>query len=140
MAGSRWIAAAAIAVTAELAAPASADVGVELITTYARPGDIAKLKVFAPPRMPLYLVTASRAPHPHRCNTNAICEPTSWGPPNHWPYVRLRPLSRTHSLVVRFRVPPTLRPGRYRAVLYCEPCHRGPRGSLILSGNGLVVG
>jgi hypothetical protein len=124
-----------IAVT--VAAVAAADVGVELLTTNARPGEVARLR--APARMPLYLVTASRAPKPHRCGTNAICEPSSVGPPNHWPYVRLRVLAR-HAGIVRFRVPPALRRGSYRAVVYCEPCYRGPRGSLIVSANALAVG
>src|SRR5439155_25885667 len=112
------------------AAPASADVGVELLTTTARPGAIVRFSVFAPPRMPLYIVAASRAPQPHACGRHAICEPSSLGLPNHEPYVRLRPLSRAR-LVVRVRIPETLHVGRYRAVLYCEPCYRGRRGSLI---------
>jgi hypothetical protein len=117
---------------------AGADVGVELITASARPGQLARLRVFAPARMPLYLVTASRAPRAYRCGKNAICEPRSIGPPRRWPYVRLRVLSRTRAGVARFRVPALL-PGRYRAVLYCEPCVGGPAGSLIVSGNALVV-
>jgi hypothetical protein len=134
----RWIAVAAAAVTGALAVPAAADVGVELITTITRPGQVARLRAFAPPRMPLYLVTASRAPRPSRCGQNAICEPRSLGPPDHWPYVRLRLLSRAGT-VVRFRVPATLVPGRYRAILYCEPCVRGRAGSLVVSGNALTV-
>jgi hypothetical protein len=137
MAGTRWIAAAVVAVTAALAAPAAADVGVQLLTTSARPGQIARLRVFAPAPMPIFLVTASRAPRPYRCRGSAICEPKSLGPPNHWPYVRLRVFARSGT-VARFRVP-NLLPSRYRAVLYCEPCVRGRAGSLIVSGNALRV-
>src|SRR6266496_915272 len=96
MSRTRWIAGACLAVTV-FAVPAAADVGVELITTSARPGQLARLHVFAPARMPLYLVTASRAPHPYHCRKNAICEPRSIEPPRRWPYVRLRVLSRTRA-------------------------------------------
>ena len=133
------VAALALVSAVVLAAPASADVGVELLTTSARRGAIVRINVFAPPRMPLYLVTASRALQPHRCHGDAICAPSSIGPPNHWPYVRLRPLSPRSSFIMRAGVPARLRPGRYRAVLYCESCYRGPRGSLVISGNTLVV-
>jgi hypothetical protein len=132
----RLAAAGVAALAALVAMPASADVGVRLITSRARVGQIARLS--APARMPLFLVTASRAPHPYRCGQNAICAPRSKGPPTGWPYVRLRLLSRTSAGVTRFRVP-TLIPGQYRAVLYCEPCYRGPTGSLIVSGNQLTV-
>jgi hypothetical protein len=125
--------------TAIATASASADVGVQLITTKARAGEIARLRALAPARMPLYLVTAARAPHSYRCRKNAICEPRSLGPPSRWPYVRLRVLSRTRAGVVRARVPAALEAGRYRAVLYCGTCYRGPAGSLIVSGNSLVV-
>jgi hypothetical protein len=132
------IAAVALLALLALAAPASADVGVELLTTTARPGAIIRISVFAPASMPLYLVPASRASQPHRCRNGAICEPSSVGPPDHAPYARVRPLSR-RGVVVRVRVPVALRSGRYRAVLYCESCYRGVSGSLIVSGNALLV-
>jgi hypothetical protein len=130
-------AAIAAAVFAALAAlPASADIGVTLLTTSTRAGNIARLRAQA--GMPLFLVTASRAPRPYRCGHNAICAPRSIGPPTGWPYVRLRQLSRTNAGVIRFVVP-ALVPGDYRAVVYCEPCYRGRAGSLVVSSNRLTV-
>jgi hypothetical protein len=131
------LAVAAVAVLAvSLVATGSGDIGVQLITTTAHPGQIARLQ--GPAGMPLYVVTASRAPQPYPCGKNAICAPRSTGPPHGWPYVRLRVLSRTSSGVIRFRVPALLA-GQYRAVVYCEPCYRGPTGSLIVSGNRMTV-
>jgi hypothetical protein len=86
------------------------------------------------PRYPVYLVPASRAPGLVPCQPGALCEPRVKRAPSHAPYtllgrIRYRP-SGTGTL--RFQVP-KLRPGRYRFVLYCAPCYRGPGGSLIVA-------
>ena len=77
--------------------------------------------------MPVYLAPASLdlTPDP----------PISDGPPSA-PYVRIGHLPRSidifHTRRMSFRVPavPT---GAYRVVVYCEPCVKGPGGSLIAS-------
>jgi hypothetical protein len=133
----RPAAAGVVAVAAVLAAPASADIGVTLITKSARPADTARLR--GPTGMPLYLVTASRAPMPYRCGRKTICRPKSIGPPDRWPYVRLRRLlARTNAGVITFLVP-NLRSGVYRAAVYCAACYRGPAGSVIVSGNTITI-
>jgi hypothetical protein len=119
-----------------LAGAAHADVGVSFVTRTARVGEIARAR--APARMPLFLVPAARAPRPHPCGTNALCAPHVPGPPRHAPYTPVHVLDRAAAGVVRFRVP-RVRRGRYRGVLYCEPCYRGPGGSLVASESVLRV-
>jgi hypothetical protein len=118
------------------AANAHADVGVTFLTRSARVGTIVRAR--APARMPLYLVPAARAPRPHRCGPNALCEQRVPTRPRHAPYTPLHVLDRTPAGVIRVRVP-RVRPGRYRAVLYCDACYRGPGGSLVASDNTLRV-
>ncbi len=86
--------------------------------------------------LPLYLVKAEDAPPLHTCKlrngSTASCPTTSVGPPRGGRYHRIATLNvrRANAVRVSFRVP-RLAPGRYVYVLYCGPCWRGPRGSLI---------
>jgi hypothetical protein len=86
--------------------------------------------------LPLYLVKAEDAPPLHTCKlrngTTASCPATSLGPPRGSRYHRIATLNVRHTNTVRvlFRVP-HLAPGRYVYLLYCGPCWRGSRGSLI---------
>jgi hypothetical protein len=86
--------------------------------------------------LPLYLVAAKDAPPLHACHLRngspATCPSTSLGPPHGGNYHRVATLNVRHANTVHvsFRVP-RLAPGRYVYVLYCGPCWRGPRGSLI---------
>jgi hypothetical protein len=106
----------------------------------ARVGDLVHVQAGAGIRMyallPLYLVPATKAPQPHACRLRsgqpAICEATSAGPPRGGRFHRVATLNVRHANTVHiaFRVP-RLAPGRYAYVLYCGPCTRGVRGSLI---------
>ena len=86
--------------------------------------------------LPLYLVRAGAAPPPRSCALRdgqpATCPATSLGPPHGGRYHRVATLNVRHANTVHvsFRVP-DLGPGAYVYVLYCGPCWRGPRGSLI---------
>ena len=86
--------------------------------------------------LPLYLVSAGDAPRLHPCKLRsgspATCPTTSIGPPRGGRYHRIATLNVRHANTIRvsFHVP-HLAPGRYIYVLYCGPCWRGPRGSLI---------
>jgi hypothetical protein len=103
-------------------------------------GDVVRVQAGAGVRMyallPLYLVKAQDAPALHACTLRngspAICPTTSLGPPHGGVYHRIATLDVRHANTVRvsFRVP-RLAPGRYLYVLYCGPCWRGARGSLI---------
>jgi hypothetical protein len=91
------------------------------------------------PRMPIYLVPAGRAPQPYPC-ANGLCDPRALTPPAGKPYI---PLGRLHyhadfRATLRFRVP-QVPAGGYRFVIFCEPCYRGPWGSLITTGPGFRV-
>jgi hypothetical protein len=91
--------------------------------------------------LPLYLVAAKDAPPTHTCTlrngSGATCPSTSVGPPQGGKYHRIATLNVRHANTVRvsFRVP-HLVPGRYVYVLYCGPCWRGSRGSLIAFNYG----
>ena len=86
--------------------------------------------------LPLYLVRAADAPPLHACalrnGSAATCPATSVGPPRGGKYHRVATLNVRHANTVHvtFRVP-RVAPGRFVYVLYCGPCRRGPRGSLI---------
>jgi hypothetical protein len=86
--------------------------------------------------LPLYLVAAKDAPPVRSCRLRngspATCAATSLGPPHGGKYHRVGTLNVRHANTVHvsFQVP-RLAPGRYVYVLYCGPCTRGPRGSLI---------
>jgi hypothetical protein len=90
--------------------------------------------MFAP--LPLYLVRARDAPPLRSCTLRsgqpATCPATSLGPPRGGRFHRVATLDVRHANTVHvsFRVP-NLAPGAYVYVLYCGPCWRGPRGSLI---------
>jgi hypothetical protein len=124
-----------------LAAPAAAGPFLD----WSRParahvGELVQLQGGAGVRMyallPLYLVPARKAPPLRTCRLRngdpATCPSTSVGPPRGGVYHRVATLNVRHAntVRVRFRVP-RLAPGRYVYVLYCGPCRRGPRGSLI---------
>jgi hypothetical protein len=86
--------------------------------------------------LPLYLVRAGAAPPLRTCALRdgqpATCPATSLGPPHGGRYHRVATLNVRHANTVHvsFRVP-DLGPGAYVYVLYCGPCWRGRRGSLI---------
>jgi hypothetical protein len=109
--------------------PASAHVG-DLIRVQAGAG----VRMYA--LLPLYLVAAGDVPPLHACTLRngsaATCPTTSLGPPHNGRYHRVATLNVRHANTVHvsFRLP-RLAPGRYVYVLYCGPCWRGPRGSLI---------
>jgi hypothetical protein len=108
--------------------------------TSAHPGELVRVEAGAGRRMyallPLYLVAAADAPRLHPCRlrngTPATCPSTSLGPPRSGSYHRVATVNvrQMNTVRVAFRVP-RLAPGRYLYVLYCGPCWRGPRGSLI---------
>lgn len=133
---------AAVACVA-LALPASAGAGPFL--DWSRPatahvGSVIRVQGGAGVRMyallPLYLVASNDAPPVHSCTLRngqpATCPATSLGPPRGGRYHRVATLDVRHANTVHvsYRVP-RLAPGRYVYVLYCGPCWRGPRGSLI---------
>jgi hypothetical protein len=116
--------------------PASADINVWLDRSSAQPGDVVRATSAGCCYLSLYLVPERLVPNPWHCSANAICAPFSVGPPHRhgWTWLgRFFPNRRS----LWFRVP-KVRPGPYRAVVYCAPCYRGPRGSLI-AGDRLVV-
>jgi hypothetical protein len=86
--------------------------------------------------LPLYLVAVKDAPPRHACKLAnghpASCPSTSLGPPRDGRYHRVATLNVRHANTVHvsFRVP-RIPDGRYVYVLYCGPCWRGSRGSLI---------
>ena len=124
-----------------LAAPASAGPFIDWSRpATARVGDVIGVQAGAGLRMyallPLYLVAAKDAPAVGACTLRdgqaATCPATSLGPPHSARYHRVATLNVRHANTVHvsFRVP-RLAPGRYVYVLYCGPCWRGQRGSLI---------
>ncbi len=128
-----------------LTGPARADIGVLSVSrTRAHPGTLVRVRVAGynrpRPRLPLYLVAARSAPKHYACGRNAICEPRARRPPSSAPYTRIGRVHFGRSGVgtVQFRVP-SLPPGRYRFVLYCAPCYRGPGGSLIVDDLLLLI-
>jgi hypothetical protein len=108
-------------------------------------GDLIRVQAGAGVRMyallPLYLVPMRDAPPRRQCSLRnghpATCPTTSVGPPRGGAYHRVATLNVRHANTVHvaFRVP-RLKPGRYVYVLYCGPCWRGPRGSLIAFDDG----
>jgi hypothetical protein len=123
-----------------VASPARADIGVRLDRSSARVGDVVTATSARCCFNSLYLVPVRIVPSGRSCRlrngSSAICAPWSVGPPRRpgWFWLgRFFPQRGT----LRFRVP-NVRPGLYRAVVYCPPCYKGPRGSLI-SGDALRV-
>jgi len=84
--------------------------------------------------MPVLMIPAWLAPKRYSCRGGAVCEPYSVGAPSRPPWLRLGRMSGRVLPVtfgtIRFRVP-RVAPGRYKVFVYCEPCYRGRRGSLI---------
>lgn len=129
---------AALAVVV-LPSSAEADIGVVSVRpTVGEPGDIVSLRIHCGgcPRgenkLPVSLVPAAHAPRPTQCRDNAFCRPAAREAP-HQPPFRFLGLTAANSRL-RFAVP-DLRPGRYAFVIYCDPCYRGPAGSLIVDTN-----
>jgi hypothetical protein len=112
-----------------LAPAAAADVSPRLDATVVRLGELVRVTVGTPVALPVYLVPARLVPRPVRCRRGATCEPWSVGPPHRagWTWLG-RVFPRRNVLAFRPR-----RGGEYRVVVYCAPCYRGPRGSLIAS-------
>jgi hypothetical protein len=112
------------------------DIGIRLDRTYARPGDRVRA-ISGEYFLSLYLAPASTVPQPRSCRGGtATCEPTSLGPPKRKGWVWLGRFFPTRPSF-HFRVP-AVRAGAYRPVVYCAPCTRGRRGSLI-AGNRFHV-
>lgn len=85
--------------------------------------------------MPVLMIAERLAPHPFSCRGGtAICEPFSIGVPSKPPWIRLGRISGQALPLspgkIRFRVP-RIASGRYKILVYCEPCYTGRRGSLI---------
>ncbi len=141
----RWSATAGIAAAIALSAASSAAavVGVWAIApSQARPGDIIRARTDPHSdtnRWPVYVV-----PTGYICELRerplAPCVRPSVGPPRGRPYTRIRRMRSDTRGDTRlsFRLP-RVRPGRYRIVVYCEPCGQGPGGNLIASEKDLRV-
>ena len=113
------------------AAPARADIAVYLDRWQARPGERVRATSGAF-YLSLYLAPTAKVPEPHSCyDGRAVCRPTSLGLPRRPGWVWLGRFFPSRPSF-HFRVP-AVRAGAYRAVVYCPPCVRGPRGSLIAS-------
>src|SRR4051794_30271549 len=119
---------------------ARADVTVTVDRTVVHPGDRVRATSADCCYLSLYLVPERLVPGPVRCTvrrTDAICAPSSVGPPHRrgWRWVgRFFP----HRPTFAFRIP-AIPAGPYRPVIYCAPCYRGPRGSLIVGSQRLLV-
>jgi hypothetical protein len=116
-----------------LCATAHADVGPpRLSPSAAKPGQVVVGRGSS--GMPVLMIPAWLAPKRYSCHGGAGCEPYSVGVPSRPPWIRLGRMSGRVLPVtfgtIRFRVPPVA-PGRYKVFVYCEPCYRGRRGSLI---------
>lgn len=107
---------------------ARADITVRLNHWNARPGDQVRATSGAF-YLSLYLAPAEAVPPLHECRRGAICRPTSLGPPRRRGWIWLGRFFPGRPSFL-FRVP-RVAPGLYRAVVYCPPCVKGPRGSLI---------
>src|SRR2546421_2113563 len=130
----------AVGLLALLLVPAArADITVRLDRSSARVGDTVRATSVACCYLSLYLVPERLDPHEYACRRHgqsAICAAASLGPPRrrNWTW---RGRFFPHRADLWFRVP-RVRPGAYRAVVYCPPCYKGPRGSLI-AGDSLRV-
>jgi hypothetical protein len=131
-------------------AEAAADIGiVGVAPTHARPGDPIRVTAQGYLGMtswpyPVVMVEAHRAPQPYSCmQGTAICEPSilpaALGRPPfivvgwimHWQ--RIAPLGAQQGrATLIFRIP-RVPAGRYVFGLFCSPCARGPKGSVIVA-------
>jgi hypothetical protein len=121
------------ALFAVLCATAAADVGPPRLSRAAgRPGQVVTGR--GPSGVPVLMIRARLAPKRYACRVNAVCEPYSVGAPSRAPWIRLGKMSGRVLPVswgtIRFRIP-HVAPGAYKIFIYCEPCYRGRRGSLI---------
>ena len=118
-----------------LAAPAAADVGIDLTVLKARSGGWLYATSNAS-GMPVYLIRSALSPAPWaRCHGNGVCSPRTRRPPRA-PFVRLGRVPGTSGEIARhtFRLRlPQVPAGRYRVFLYCRACG----GSLLVSGQTL---
>jgi hypothetical protein len=127
-----------LAVVLVIVPVAHADIGIKLDRTHARPGERVRATSGAF-FLSLYLAPASTVPRPRWCRGgSAICEPTWLGPPKRTGWIWLGRFFPSRPSF-HFRVP-AVPPGIYRPVVYCAPCVRGPRGSLIAGDRFYVVG
>jgi hypothetical protein len=134
---------------AALAAPASAqaDIGIMRVSPMsAAPGQPVNVEIGCgwpkgcPDRIAVSVVLAHKVPKPHPCGDNALCSPTSSGPPRRAPYVFLGRATRTKrtDYLQRYELSgrlPSLRPGGYAFVAYVPMGHQGT-GILISSVPG----
>jgi hypothetical protein len=130
------VAVIAAALAAVFAPTAHGAVFARLLRTEAHVGDLVPAEVdawTATHHPPLYLISAAASSE----------FTTTRGAPRRLPYIRLRHIrwgrSGSSKATIRFRVP-TVKPGRYRLMIYCESCTAGPLGSVIGSVNTLLVG
>jgi hypothetical protein len=135
---------------------AEADIGiVGLSPKHARTGD--RIRVTAAGYLGMthqvftvILVPKARAPQPHSCMSGtAICTPsflparlrrppfTPAGKITSWRQVGARGI-RQGRAVVTFRLP-RIAPGRYVLGLFCPTCTRGPKGSLIIADDLILL-
>ncbi len=140
---------ALLAIAGPFTSGAAGDVGVVAQSTrVAKPGEMVQVRVACGfcddgAEFPVSMVPLAQYPAPYPCGNNALCRPGTRKPPRRFPYVFL---GKTESVpapakwgsvradsVIRFRTP-EVEPGRYAFVVYCGPCMRGPKGSLITSG------
>jgi len=111
----------------------------------AHPGQLITLRAGMGVRvrdlMPLYLVPTRLAPAPYICDHGkGTCEHMARHAPDSTPYIRVATLDVRHapgspmagySVTIRYRLPETVRKGRYAYLLYCRWCGRKGSGSLI---------
>jgi hypothetical protein len=127
----RRVALASVALAAAAAVVASV-AAADVVITAVRPavvrvGQVVQVEAGAykafPRPMPLYLVPVARVP-------KRSAYPA---PPRGDPFSRVGSLDfsrHPRHVTTEFRVPRLLR-GRYELVIYCDPCRRGPGGTLI---------
>ncbi|HVY95485.1 MAG TPA: hypothetical protein VHA54_00865 [Solirubrobacterales bacterium] len=95
-----------------------------------------------PPRsFGVSLVPLAKAPRPHPCGPNALCEPVYPGPPRRQPFTYLGLAvpppggnNPEHGDPPRYRLSfaiPDLPPGPYAYAIWCDSCQPGAGGSLI---------
>jgi hypothetical protein len=118
---------AAVVVCLVLVPMAYADIGIKLDRTHARPNERVRA-TSSSFFLSLYLAPESTVTGQPR---------TSVGPPKRKDWIWLGRFFLTRPSF-HFRVP-RVRAGAYRPVVYCAPCVRGPRGSLIAGSRFYVL-
>ncbi len=100
-------------------------------------------KADPPASFGISLVPLSSAPQPRRCGPRAVCSPDSAAPPRRSPYTFLGLAvpppggnnpehGNPPRYLLHFTIP-SLDPGAYAYVIWCDACLGGKRGSLISS-------